>query len=91
MKLKGRMNKGGHYDVEREGKGGWQKLKGRMDKGGHDDMGKCANLKGRWIKWNRKGGWKRWHYDVQIEGGWIRKGIVNGNENGCKSGHYDVN
>ena len=26
---------------------------------------------------NRKGGWKRWHYDVQIEkGGWIRKGIV---------------
>ena len=39
-KLKGRMDKGGHYDVEMKG---WMqkdsiircKLKGRMEKGGH--------------------------------------------------------
>ena len=42
-KLKGGMDKGGHYDVEMKG---WMqkrviircKLKGRMDKGGHYDM-----------------------------------------------------
>ena len=42
-KLKGGMDKGGHYDVEMKG---WMqkgailrcKLKGRMDKGGHYDV-----------------------------------------------------
>ena len=42
-KLKGRMDKGGHYDVEMKGwmqKGGIMmcKLKGRMYKGGHYDV-----------------------------------------------------
>ena len=42
-KLKGWMDKGGHYDVEMKGwmqKGGITmcKLKGRMDKGGHYDV-----------------------------------------------------
>ena len=42
-KLKGRMDKGGHYDVEIKGwmqKGGNMmcKLKGRMDKGGYYDV-----------------------------------------------------
>ena len=42
-KLKGRMDKGGHYDVELKGwmqKGGIIrcKLKGRMDKGGHYEV-----------------------------------------------------
>ena len=51
-KLKGQMDKGGHYDVER--KGGWKggnmmcKLKGWMDKGGHYDV----EMK----RWMQKGG-----------------------------------
>ena len=58
-KLKGGMNKGGHYDVEMKGwmqKGGIIRctLKGQMDKGVHYDV-------------ERKGGWKMWHYQVQIK------------------------
>ena len=53
-KLKGGMDKGGHYDVE---------MKGWMQKGSiisklMDNGRACAN---------EKGGWKRWHYDVQIK------------------------
>ena len=49
-KLKGRMDKGGHYNVEMvDGKGGIMmcKLKGGMDKGGHYDV----EIKG----WMQKG------------------------------------
>ena len=51
-KLKGGMNKGGHYDVEMkwvDAKGGIMmcKLKGGMDKGGHYDV----EMKG----WMQKG------------------------------------
>ena len=61
-KLKGGMDKGGHYDVEMKRwmqKGGIIrcKLKGRMDKGGHYDV----EMKG----WMQKGG----HYYVQIKRG----------------------
>ena len=57
-KLKGWMDKGGNYDVE---------MKGWMQKAGNI---RCK-LKGGWIKEcimkKYKGGWKRWHYDVQIK------------------------
>ena len=50
-KLKGRMDKGGHYDVqikEVDAKGSIMmcKLKGRMDKDGHYDV----EIKGGWKK-----------------------------------------
>ena len=58
-KLKGGIDKGGHYDVEMKGwmqKGGIIrcKLKGGMDKGGHYDV-------------EMKGWMERWHYHVQIK------------------------
>ena len=60
-KLKGGMNKRGHYDVEMKGwmqKGGIIrcKLKGQMDKGVHYDV-------------ERKGERKMWHYQVQFKRG----------------------
>ena len=60
-KLKGQMDKRGHYDVEIKGwmqKGGIIrcKLKGRMDKGGYYDV----EMKG----WMQKGGH---YYYVQIK------------------------
>ena len=53
------MDKGGHYDLEM--KGWMQNLALR-----------CANQKGGWIRMGimmckSMGGWKRWHYDVEIK------------------------
>ena len=68
-KLKGRMDKGGHYDVE---------MKVWMQKWPLS----CANSTGGYIRmgimiWKSKGGWKRWYYDVQIKmGEFIREGIM---------------
>ena len=69
-KLKGRRDKGGHYE-QADAKGGNMmcKFKGQMDKGGHYGV---QIKKGGWIKggimmWKSKGGCKRWHYDVQIK------------------------
>ena len=57
-KLKGRMDKGGHYDVKwvvvKEGNM-MCKLIGQMDKGGHYDV-QIKRLDGIWG-----------HYDVQIK------------------------
>ena len=58
-KLKGRIDKEGHSDVEMKW---WMqkgiiimcKLKGQMDNQGHYDV-------------QMKGEWKRWHYDLQIK------------------------
>ena len=35
------------------------------------------------MMWKRKGGWKRWHYDLQIKtAGWIITGIMIRKSNG---------
>ena len=75
-KLKGRMNKVGHYDVKMKGcmqKGGiiMCKLKGRMDKGEHYQV-EIMDGKGGIMMCKLKGRMDKGHYDVQIMR-WMQK------------------